>query len=46
MIQDISKTQGESHGSLRMVALVDGLLAFLAVGLVAFGLDVVFHAMH
>ncbi len=31
---------------LRLHAWVDGFLAVLAVGLVAFGLDAIFRAMH
>ena len=46
MIQEFSQTYTETQRTLSVYALVDGLLAFLAVGLVAFGLDAVFHAMH
>jgi hypothetical protein len=46
MIQDFSQTEIEPRSSPGLYAMVDGLLAFLAVGLVAFGLDAVFRAMN
>ena len=46
MIQEFSQTYTETQRTLSVYALVDGLLAFLAVGLVSFGLDAVFRAMH
>ena len=46
MIQNFVKQDSETSRSLRVHALVDGLLAFLSVGLVAFGIDAIFHALH
>ena len=45
MIHNFSQTETEELSALGAYAMVDGLLAFLAVGLVAFGLDAVFRAM-
>ncbi len=46
MIQNFLQQDSEPSSSLRIDALVDGLLAFLAVSLVAFGLDAIFRAMN
>lgn len=46
MIQDFSQPETEPRNSPGVHTMVDGLLAFLAVGLVAFGLDAVFRAMN
>ncbi len=45
MIQNVVKQDSEPSRSLRVHALVDGLLAFLSVGLVGFGIDAIFRAM-
>jgi hypothetical protein len=45
MIQNVVKQDAEPSSALRVHALVDGLLAFLSVGLVAFGIDAIFRAM-
>ena len=46
MIHLLFKQDSGRPGSLRMAALMDGLLAFVAVGLVAFGIDALLRAMH
>jgi len=46
MIQHFLKHDSGRCSSLRLAALVDGLLAFLAVGLVGFGIDALFRAMN
>ncbi len=45
MIQNVVKQDSGPSRSLRVHALVDGLLAFVSVGLVGFGIDAIFRAM-
>jgi hypothetical protein len=45
IIKHFMQQDSEPSRSLRVHALVDGLLAFLSVALVAFGIDALFRAM-